>query len=135
MAARSGQDHVYFSVGSQYSRFHGRRPSTQANWGFTMPKKKRQAQGAAMQQPAPKKMQKGRPKTSASADAKQGSSTQPKKKSRAGQREPSSVFFPVVVVSTTGGTPLRSSTGVLHHLVYGKVGQVPYTCAFLYAYV
>jgi hypothetical protein len=64
--------------------------------GLTMAKKKRQAQRAAVKQPAPKKRQRGRAKASASADAEQGSSTQPKKKSRAGQREPSSSHYSVL---------------------------------------
>jgi hypothetical protein len=64
--------------------------------GLTMAKKKRQAQRAAVKQPAPKKRQRGRAKASASADAEQGSSTQPKKKSRAGPREPSSSHYSVL---------------------------------------
>jgi hypothetical protein len=67
-----------------------------------------------VKQPAPKKRQRGRAKASASADAEQGSSTQPKKKSRAGQREPSSSHYSVLnkrryVASqpTTACTPFR----------------------------
>ena len=118
VAARSGRDHVYFSVSSHYSRFHGRRPSNTSQVGLHMVKKKRQAPRAAGQQPAPRKKQKGRPKASASADAEQGSSTQPKKGSRAGQREPSASEYSMLnkrrYVATASLTACTPFGGVLH---------------------